>query len=274
MIREIQQRWNELSKKEVKIIGNEFSLNLTTARRYLNMTEEQIDSLDFPTDYKKGKTVIDDYINILYKMLRDKIDPVIIKEYIIKKGYTGNVGTLERYIELVVINNFKPYFRTGWQYDFSYPDDLIIIKRHALFKYIITKNPKKQKDDTIERNFELIKDRYVIINILKELYDEFYEILMGKNPDRLDDFINKYKESEVKGFVDGIVNDIMPVRNAISYKESNGFVEGNNNKFKLIKRTLYGRANLDNLFRKCYMAFQPKKSGFKLSKFVKKDASL
>ncbi|MEE1031858.1 MAG: transposase, partial [Ruminococcus sp.] len=41
-----------------------------------------------------------------------------------------------------------------------------------------------------------------------------------------------------------------PVKNAISHPESSGFVEGNNNKFKLIKRIVYGRSGLVNLSKK------------------------
>ena len=237
------------------------------------MAEEKINSLDFPTNYKKGKTVMDDYINIIYKMLCDKIEPVIIMEYVIRKGYTGNWLTLERYISLLAENNLNRSFRKGWAYDYDYPENLIIIKRNSLLRYITTKNPKTKKDDIIEKYFEIIKERYTVVALLKEVYDSFYEILMGKTPDKLDAFIDKYKEAAFKSFIDGILTDIASVKNAISYNESNGFVEGNNNKFKVLKRILYGRANLDNLFKKCYMAFQTKKADFELSNFIKKDAS-
>jgi len=263
-----------LDTKDVKTIGQEFSLNLTTARKYIKMPEEKIASLDFPTTYKKVRTVMDEYINIIYKMLYDEIEPVIIMKYIIRKGYTGNWGTLNCYVTLLAKNNFNLRFRQDWGYDYDYPDNLIIIKRNDLFKYIITKNPTTIKDDVIEQNFEIIKEKYAVVAVLKEVYDDFYETLMGKNPDKLDTFIAKHDESIFKCFVDGIVNDITPVKNAISYTESNGFVEGNNNKFKLIKRILYGRANLDYLFKKCYLAFQTQKDDFELSKFLEKDASL
>ncbi|RGB48653.1 MULTISPECIES: transposase [Bacillota] len=62
----------------------------------------------------------------------------------------------------------------------------------------------------------------------------------------------KYRESRVKGFIGGIEKDIALIKNAISLPNSSGFVEGNNNKFKLIKRILYGRSNFVDLFRKCY----------------------
>ena len=62
----------------------------------------------------------------------------------------------------------------------------------------------------------------------------------------------KYRESRVKGFIGGIEKDIALIKNAISLPNSSGFVEANNNKFKLIKRILYGRSNFVDLFRKCY----------------------
>ena len=62
----------------------------------------------------------------------------------------------------------------------------------------------------------------------------------------------KYRESRVKGFIGGIEKDIALIKNAISLPNSSGYVEGNNNKFKLIKRILYGRSNFVDLFRKCY----------------------
>lgn len=62
----------------------------------------------------------------------------------------------------------------------------------------------------------------------------------------------KYRESRVKGFIGGVEKDIALIKNAISLPNSSGFVEGNNNKFKLIKRILYGRSNFVDLFRKCY----------------------
>ena len=59
--------------------------------------------------------------------------------------------------------------------------------------------------------------------------------------DRLDKFINEFRDSKVNGFINGIEKDIAPIKNAISFPYSSGFVEGNNNKFKLLKRILYGR---------------------------------
>jgi hypothetical protein len=259
-----------LDKKIIKTISEEYALSPITAKKYIGMTEEEITRLDAPTNYKKRTTVMDDYINIIYKMLYDRQKPEIIMSYVVKSGYTGNLETLVSYIDLFAKNNFNVRFRKYWQYDFLYPEDLIIIKRTELLKYMTTKNPKAKKNVVIGQHIKIVEEKYPIVTELKNIYDEFYGTIMGKNPDRLDIFIDKYKVSAVEGFVDGILKDIDPVKNAIIYKQSQGFVEGNNNKFKLIKRILYGRANLDTLFKKSYLAFKANTPGFLLSSLLKK----
>lgn len=62
------------------------------------MSKEEIEALNKPRNYKKRKTVMDDYLNIIYKMLSDKIDPAVIFSYVIYKGYIGTRKTLEIYI--------------------------------------------------------------------------------------------------------------------------------------------------------------------------------
>ncbi|WP_083461446.1 transposase [Cellulosilyticum ruminicola] len=82
-----------------------------------------------------------------------------------------------------------------------------------------------------------------------------------------------YETFYIKGFVEGIKKDIDPIKNAISHNLSSGLVEGNNNKFKLVKRILYGRSNLVNLFKlKCYVTFQLKSTNFSLQKLLKVNA--
>ncbi|MFA9435064.1 MAG: transposase, partial [Deltaproteobacteria bacterium] len=53
--------------------------------------------------------------------------------------------------------------------------------------------------------------------------------------------------SALKGFANGITKDGDAVRAALSLEWSNGQVEGQVNRLKLIKRKMYGRANFDLL---------------------------
>ena len=134
----------------------------------------------------------------------------------------------------------------------------------------------------IETHIQIIKEKYPIINEIINVYNDFYNIFKETNENLLDEFINKYEmknninmetgevletddnienvKSGIQGFIKSIKKDIAPIKAAISFSESSGFVEGNNNKFKLIKRILYGRCNLVNLFKKCFSIFSLKSS--------------
>lgn len=236
------------------------------------MTEEEIASLNHPTSYKKRETVVDGYLNIIYKMLCDKVEPTVILSYTVRSGYGGSLNTMQKYIELLAKNNFKLKLPMNWAYKFQYPEGVFIIKRNEILKYITIRNPKVKRDENIGKYLDIIKERYEIVAVLEKAYDEFHKTLMGKEPDHLEDFIKKYEISAIEGFIEGIKKDIAPVKNAISHDVSSGFVEGNNNKFKLIKRILYGRADLVNLFKKSYIAFQSKLDNFDLLQLTQADA--
>ncbi len=62
--------------------------------------------------------------------------------------------------------------------------------------------------------------------------------------------------NEIKQFVAYIQTDIEAVKHALSYSWSNGIVEGNVNRLKVIKRQMYGRAKLDLLSKKVLYQFQ------------------
>lgn len=265
MIIEVQKRWNDLEKKKYKTIAQEFSISSQAAKKYIEMSDDDIKALDNLTKYKKRKTVTDDYINIVYKMLKDKISPEIIFSYCIFKGYKGNYQNLENRIKRMLRNNFDILLAQGWYYNMDYPKDIIIIKRNDIIKFITARNDKIKKNKKIEENIDILKEKYPVIDELDKIYALFYDTIMGDDPDNLDTFIETYKESSVKCFVEGIKKDIAPVKNAISFEISSGFVEGNNNKFKLLKRILYGRSGLVNLFRKCYIPFLMNNIDFKLN---------
>ena len=80
--------------------------------------------------------------------------------------------------------------------------------------------------------------------------------------------ISKYADTELSSFCNSLKKDISSVRNAISMDVSSGFVEGNNNKFKLIKRMVYGRSKIVNLTKKCKLAFLIKTKDFTLMDLI------
>ncbi len=100
------------------------------------------------------------------------------------------------------------------------------------------------KPDIKPEQFEYLIEQYPIIIKLKVCILEFRQIFEKKSLPFLYCFIEKYKLSGIKllsDFVIGIGKDLEAIENAVSSTLSNGFVEGTNNKVKMIKRTMYGR---------------------------------
>ena len=85
---------------------------------------------------------------------------------------------------------------------------------------------------------------------MRRLAMRFRGILRGNNQDRLDDWMNEAHSSGLYGirrFILTLRNDMAAVRNAIAERWSNGQVEGQINRLKTVKRSMYGRANTDLL---------------------------
>ena len=148
------------------------------------------------------------------------------------------------------------------------PPDVICFKRTEILKYLLTCDSRKQKDPELGKYIDIIKEAYPVAAYVETVFKDFHRIIMGSSPDEIDDFIEQYEESAISTFCNGLKRDIAPVKNAISHPESSGFVEGNNNKFKLIKRIVYGRSGLVNLSKKCKLAFMPKDDMFTLSSLI------
>jgi hypothetical protein len=260
-----------LDKKTIQNVAEAFGLSPPTAKKYIHMTETEINGLDAPVSYKKRASSMNDWLNVIFKMMLDGQEGETIYYYILSQPeFRGKAGQVEKYIYLIGKNNFpdRPAFHINYLTQWVYPPDVTVISRTSLLKYLLTVNPKVQKDKEIGEHIDIIKEKFPVAAKVEEIFREFHAVLMGKEPDRLDGFLAQYEDSEIKSFCNGIKKDITPVKNAISFEVSSGFVEGNNNKFKLLKRIVYGRSGLVNLEKKCKLAFLSNKEDFDLASLV------
>jgi hypothetical protein len=268
----------EKKHKKVSMTAEKFNKNVVTTERYLKMSLEKIKALDNPQIYNKTKQVgAADYLNLIYKMIRDGYKLEVIYWYIMAKGFLGTKTQLEKSIDYIAKNNFGVVFGR-FRDTYVYSKGTIIITRNELLKEITAKNKRYKHNDIIINNMNLIIEKYPIVKDVIDVYDSFHLTIMGDDTSKLDDFVNKYGtkkdddgneiKSIISTFADGIKKDITPAKNAISYPESSGFVEGNNCKFKLIKRIVYGRSKLVNLFKKSFLCFSFKRENFNLKNII------
>jgi transposase len=87
--------------------------------------------------------------------------------------------------------------------------------------------------------------------VVAKLSQEFARMLRDRTEDQFDPWIektsNKNVPHELRRFAAGLRSDEKAVRAALSLSWSNGQVEGQVNRLKLIKRQMYGRAGFDLL---------------------------
>lgn len=248
-----------------------FGLSPPTAKKYIRMTEAEITSLDAPVNYKKRDSPMNAWLNVIFKMMLDGQSSETIYFYILAQPeFAGKAEQVGKYIYLIGKNNFsdRPAFNINYLTEWAYPPDVTVISCKSLLKYLLTVNPRTQRDKEVGDHIGAIKEKFPAAARVEKIFREFHAILMGKEPDRLDEFLEQYGDSEIKSFCNGIKKDITPVKNAISFDVSSGFVEGNNNKFKLLKRIVYGRSGLVNLEKKCKLAFLPNNEDFDLASLV------
>ena len=271
MIKEIQSFWAELEKKKIKTVAEHFHLSQPCAKKYIHMSQKELEELDTPKNYKKRESTMNGWLNVIFKMMLDGHTNETIYFYIKEHpDFNEPEKKLQKYIYLIGKNNFPDRipFNAKYLMEKVLPPDVICFKRREILKYLLTCNPKKQKDQELGKYIDVIKEAYPIAAYVETVFKDFHGIIMGNSPDEIDVFIEQYEESFISTFCKGLKRDIAPVKNAISHPESSGFVEGNNNKFKLLKRIVYGRSGLVNLSKKCKLAFMPKDDAFTLSSLI------
>ena len=93
--------------------------------------------------------------------------------------------------------------------------------------------------------------------LIVELANEFLQLLRQRQADDFDDWLLKVFGCAIKPlktFAKGLFDDYAAVKASMMMEISNGPVEGLNNKLKMLKRQMYGRASLELLAKRLIMA--------------------
>lgn len=238
----------------IKELVEKYGYSSQSIKKYQAMTDKEVEQIKTKRNYKRKRTEFSNYKNIVYKMLNDNQPYEYILAYVLKSGYKGSIINLKGKIyKLAKNNNFEGITFNKYN-KYEYSSDEIVITRYELLKYILTLDSKKNKNKEIDEYLKIIEDKFSIVTNVKTIFKDFHDTIFSNDTEMLDIFIELYK-NDLPSFCNGLKKDIAAVKNAISNSINSGFVEGNNNKFKLIKRIVYGKQKLVNLFKRCYLAF-------------------
>lgn len=112
-------------------------------------------------------------------------------------------------------------------------------------------------DDRLDDDQRRLRDKLCEISqdikLAYSLVQSFCRLLRERQADQLDSWLEKAEQcgiDVIRGFAAGLRKDYAAVKAALTYEWSQGQVEGQVNRLKLIKREMYGRANFDLLRKK------------------------
>ncbi len=106
-----------------------------------------------------------------------------------------------------------------------------------------------------------------------QLVDAFLQMVRERTGERLEEWLGKVKAEALQAFqtfVTGVQNDKDAVIAGLTLPWSNGPLEGNVNRLKLIKKSMYGRAEFDLL--KARVLYQSKKTLERKKKYKDRQA--
>lgn len=110
---------------------------------------------------------------------------------------------------------------------------------------LILSKPAEQSDSDAEA-IALLKQQHPNLNLAIELAQSFADLVRQKQSDKLEEWYERVESSQIKafiGFAKSLKEDWAAVKNGVTLSWSNGQVEGQINRLKMLKRQMYGRAS-------------------------------
>ncbi|MDV3348600.1 ISL3 family transposase [Leptothoe sp. LEGE 181152] len=175
-----------------------------------------------------------------------------------QQGYSGTYKTVARYTHTL---------RSAQSQPLPHPDSLKDLPGRGPAPKVTIKSQKPlsarraawlvlQRPDTLTDKqktlLECLTQRSELSGMIR-LTQGFIDLVRQRLPKQLDSWLEKAKNSTVKAFqsfAKGIEDDYEAVKAGMTLDVSNGPVEGQNNRLKMLKRQMFGRAGLNLLAKR------------------------
>ncbi|MGW4898010.1 ISL3 family transposase [Kitasatospora sp. NPDC004240] len=120
----------------------------------------------------------------------------------------------------------------------------------------ITRRPDRLRDEDAQQLKEVLA-RVPVLATTAEHVRAFAELMNDRRGRELKDWITRVQQDQVpalRSFATGLLQDLDAVVAGLTLSYSSGAVEGHNNKIKMIKRQMFGRAGFDLLRKRVLLA--------------------
>ena len=252
-----QQTIKDLTNQQCSqpAIAQELGISIRTVQRYLSLADLPETPSRRPTF---DRSLLDPYKPQLLTWWNNGITrPMVLMTLLEQQGYTGSQRTLTRYISRLREAQGLPPSRV--QTTQSLPQVMdpqlppLTARRLA---YLMVQRPENRDLEEAKRLDRLVK-KHSALAAMVDLADGFLQMVRHRQPESLDDWLMQALTGPFKAFQsfgNGLIEDYAAVKAGLTLEVSNGPVEGLNNRLKMLKRQMYGRAGLDLLTKRFIFA--------------------
>ena len=199
---------------------------------------------------KKHKSIIavccdmcDAYINAAKEVFNDNI-AIVVDRFHVAKLYRKALVSLRKQ----ELDRLKKELSTE-EYKSLKPAIAILVNKQELYT-----NQEKNKLELLFKYSQALKAGYRLARQLTAIFNSNHRKKTAIN--KIEDWISKIKKSNVScfnKFIETLYKYQDSITNYFIDRNTSGFVEGLNNKFKVIKRRCYGITNIKNFFQRIFL---------------------
>lgn len=242
-------------------IAEQIGKSQRTVRHWLNEGK-------FRHDVRRRRSRIDSYLPFLTRRWQEGCRNILqLWRELTEQGYDGSYKSLHNYVgrhfssppvlpalpspPVQMVDkgrSVRQIYRSGGPPLIPTPSP-----RQTLWMLLKPEKLKEPEQEVIKSLVELSPE----IEKAVKLANHFYQLMKERKVGQLSAWMEEAQNSripELRAFVRGIENDRTVIDAAMSHEWSNGQVEGQVHRLKLLKRQMYGRAKIDLLRAKILMA--------------------
>lgn len=230
----------------LRAIAREMHLNRRTVHEYLTS-----DSAPILRPRARKRSKLDPYRDYIHRRWEEGChDAAVLLAELRQRGYTGGHSILRAYVAplrrtppcVIAHDAPAPCVRADARPTWSPRQLVALFLRHP--DDLTTKQ---------QRALAAIRAASPILDAVYAAVQAFAVMVRERCVEGLTDWVEAIRHSEqreLRGFAEGLLEDYAAVRAGLTRPESNGPTEGQINRLKLVKRSMYGRGKVDLLRRR------------------------
>ena len=170
-----------------------------------------------------------------------------------QRGYAGSYPSVARYVRRLRQAQGlvpQPYMTGGPKPKVAEPKKDQLTARRATW---LIMRREENRDEEDQRILAQLQEQHEALAEAIELTQGFASLARHRQGDQLDSWLAKAAKSSLQvfhRFAKGIWKDYDAVKAGLTLRWSTGPVEGQINRLKMLKRQMFGRANIDLLSRR------------------------